>query len=380
VPNQAENRTLQKLANLQRQHKGLINLMPLQTGGLLTDAARKALIEFGDGYSVCDFCEGSLCNVTNPPIRDFVTEILPQFLGCEVATITHGAREAKFMVMHSLTKPGDSIIVDASKHYTTVVAAERAGLNIIEVPNSGHPEFIVDVNEYAPLIRQHAPKLILLTYPDGNYGNLPDAKRLGAIAQEYNIPYVLNGAYAVGRLPISMDEIGADFVIGSGHKSMASTGPAGVLGMKKKWEESVLRKSGKYGKKEIELLGCTIRGVPLITLMASFPYVKERVEHWDEQVSKAQWFSVELEKLGFEQLGEKPHRHDLLHFDTPTLYQISKRVRERGFFLYKELKERGIWGPQPGLAKSFKLSTFAADMQQLALVVDSFKAILNKYS
>ncbi len=380
MTNQAENRTLQKLANLQRQHKGLINLMPLQTGGLLTDAARKALVEFGDGYSVCDFCEGSLCNVTNPPIRGFVTEILPQFLGCEVATITHGAREAKFMVMHSLTKPGDSIIVDASKHYTTVVAAERAGLNIIEVPNSGHPEFIVDVNEYAPLIRQHAPKLILLTYPDGNYGNLPDARRLGAIAQEYNIPYVLNGAYAVGRLPISMDEIGADFVIGSGHKSMASTGPAGVLGMKKKWEESVLRKSGKYGKKEIELLGCTVRGVPLITLMASFPYVKERVEHWDEQVSKAQWFSVELEKLGFEQLGEKPHRHDLLHFDTPTLYQISKRVRERGFFLYKELKERGIWGPQPGLAKSFKLSTFAADMQQLALVVDSFKAILNKYS
>jgi len=35
VTNQAENKTLQKLANLQRQHKGLINLMPLQTGGLL---------------------------------------------------------------------------------------------------------------------------------------------------------------------------------------------------------------------------------------------------------------------------------------------------------------------------------------------------------
>jgi len=380
MTNQTEDKTLQKLANLRRQHKGLINLMPLQTGGLLTDAARKALIEFGDGYSVCDFCEGSLCNITNPPIRDFVKEILPQFLGCEVATITHGAREAKFIVMHSLTKPGDSIIVDASKHYTTIVAAERVGLNIIEVPNSGHPEFTVDVNEYTSLIKRHAPKLILLTYPDGNYGNIPDAKRLGEIAQEYKITYILNGAYAVGRMPISMDEMGADFIIGSGHKSMASAGPAGVLGMKKKWEESVLRKSGKYGKKEIELLGCTIRGVPLITLMASFSYVKERVQYWEEQVSKAQWFSSELEKLGFKQLGEKPHRHDLLHFDAPALYEISKQLRERGFFLYKELKERGIWGPQPGLAKSFKLSTFAADRQQLEFVVDSFKAILNKYS
>jgi Sep-tRNA:Cys-tRNA synthetase len=380
VTSQAVNKTLQKLANLQRQHGGLINLMPLQTGGLLTDAARKALIEFGDGYSVCDFCEGSLCNVTNPPIRDFVQELLPQFLGCEAATITHGAREAKFMVMHSLAKPGDSILVDGSRHYTTVVAAERAGLNIIEVPNSGHPKFRVDVNEYAPLIKKLAPRLILLTYPDGNYGNLPDAGRLGEIAQEYNIPYILNGAYAVGRMPVSMEEIGADFIIGSGHKSMASAGPAGVLGMKRKWEETVLRKSGKYGKKEIELLGCTIRGVPLITLMASFPYVKERVQNWDEQVSKAQWFSAELEKLGLIQLGEKPHRHDLLHFDAPVLYEISRRVRERGYFLYEELKERGIWGPQPGLARSFKLSTFAADKEQLGFVVDSFKAILNKYS
>jgi Sep-tRNA:Cys-tRNA synthetase len=377
---QKSNKSLQKLSGLRREHKGLINIMPLQTGGILTDAAREALIEFADGYSVCDFCQGSLCDVTNPPIRDFVQELLPQFLGCEVATITHGAREAKFMVMHSLAKPGDSILVDANRHYTTVVAAERAGLNVIEVPNSGHPEFRVDVNQYAPLIKEQAPKLILLTYPDGNYGNLPDARRLGEIAREYSIPYILNGAYAVGRMPVSMEEIGADFVIGSGHKSMASAGPAGVLGMKKKWAEIVLRKSSKYRNKDIELLGCSIRGVPLITLMASFPYVKERVQHWDEQVSKAQWFSAELEKLGFVQLGENPHRHDLLHFDTPALYEISKRVREKGYFVYKELKERGIWGPQPGLARSFKLSTFAADKRQLGFTVDSFKAILSKYS
>jgi Sep-tRNA:Cys-tRNA synthetase len=377
---QKSGKSLQKLSRLRREHKGLINLMPLQTGGMLTDAAREALVEFGDGYSVCDFCEGVLCSISNPPIRDFVQEVLPPFLGCEVATITHGAREAKFIVMHSVAKPGDIILVDGNRHYTTFVAAERVGLNIIEVPHSGHPEFRIDVNEYESLIKKHAPKLILLTYPDGNYGNFPDARRLGEIAQDYNIPYILNGAYAVGRMPISMEEMKADFIIGSGHKSMAAAGPVGVLGMKRKWEEIVLRKSTRHSNKDVELLGCTVRGVPLITLMASFPYVKERVDHWDEQVSKAQWFSAELEKLGFMQLGEKPHRHDLLHFDAPALYEISRRVRERGYFLYKELKERGIFGPQPGLARSFKLSTFAADRQQLGFVLDSFRAILNKYS
>ena len=377
---QPTNKALQKLGALHRLHKGLINLMPLQTGGILTDAAREALVEFGDGYSVCDFCLGNLCNITNPPIKKFVHELLPQFLGCEVATITHGAREAKFMVMHSLAKPGDSIIVDGNRHYTTIVAAERAGLNVIEVPHSGYPEFRIDVNDYIPVIKKHNPKLILLTYPDGNYGNLPDARKLGEIAQEYDIPYILNGAYAVGRMPVKLSDVGADFIIGSGHKSMASAGPCGVLGMKKRWEEIALRKSKAYSNKEVELLGCTVRGAPLVTLMASFPYVKERVNHWDEQVLKAQWFSAELEKLGFKQLGEKPHGHDLLHFEAPMLYDISKRVRERGYFLYKELKERGIWGLQPGLTKAFKLSSFAADKEQLALVIDSFKAILDKYS
>jgi Sep-tRNA:Cys-tRNA synthetase len=354
--------------------------MPLQTGSILTEDAKKALGEFGDGYSICDFCLGRLCGMTNPPVREFVHEILPEFLGCEVATLTYGARDGIFIVMHSMAEPGASVIVDGNRHYTTVVAAERAGLDVIEVASSGYPEYRIDVNAYIPLIEKHNPKLILLTYPDGNYGNLPDAKRLGEIAQEHDIPYIVNGAYAVGRMPVSMEELGADFIVGSGHKSMASAGPSGVLGMRKEWESKVLRKSQAYDNKEIELLGCSLRGVPLITLMASFPSVAERIQHWDEQVSKAQWFSGELEKLGFRQLGEIPHRHDLLHFETPMLYDISKHIRERGYFLYKELKERGIWGPQPGLTKAFKVSTFAADKEQLGFVRDSFKAILSKYS
>ncbi len=373
-------KTLQKLCALHRMHKGLINIMPLQTGGILTDAAKEALLEFGDGYSVCDFCVGSLDDISNPPVNVFVHELLPPFLGCDVATLTYGARDGIFTVMHSLLKPGDSIIVDGNRHYTTIVAAERAGLKVIEVPQSGYPEFKVDVNEYVPLIEEHSPRLILLTYPDGNYGNLPDAGRLGEIARRYGIPYLINGAYAVGRMPVNMNELGADFIVGSGHKSMASAGPCGVLGMKKEWAEVVLRKSSAYNKKVVELLGCTLRGTPLVTLMASFPQVRERINYWDEQVLKAQWFSSELEKLGFVQLGEKPHKHDLLHFETTVLYDISKRVRERGYFLYKELKERGIWGPQLGMTKAFKASTFAADREQLSFVVDSFRAILARYS
>jgi Sep-tRNA:Cys-tRNA synthetase len=245
---------LKKFENLERKNKGLINLNPIQTGGKLTEAAKKALVEFGDGYSVYDISPG-LELMEMPLIKKFIQEDLPIFLGTDIVRLTFGAREGIFNVMHSIIKPGDTILVDGNRHYTTITAAEKAGLKIIEVPNSGEPEYKINVEDYKSLIEKHNPSIILLTYPDGNYGNLPDAKKLGEIAAEFKVPYLLNCAYSIGRMPISAKDIGADFVIGSCHKSMACSGILGVLGMDKKWEKILLRKSKIYPEKEIEFLG-----------------------------------------------------------------------------------------------------------------------------
>ncbi len=370
---------LEKLTTLTRPHRDMINIMPLQTGSILTDAARRVLVEFGDGYSICDFCQGRLVDIANPPVRPFVGEMLPEFLGSDCATLTYGARDGVFMVIHSLTKPGDVVVVDANRHYSTAVATERADVELVPVPNSGYPEYRVDPEGFADVLRNRKAALVILTYPDGRFGNLVDAARVGEIAQAAGVPFLLNGAYAVGRMPVRMNELRADFIVGSGHKSMASAGPSGVLGMNDRWQEVVLRRSALHKTKEIECLGCTMRGVTLATLMASFPAVVERVAHWDEQVAKAQWFSSAMEGLGFTQLGEKPHRHDIMVFETPALFDISQRVRERGFYLYKEMEARGIWGLKPGQTKALEISTFAATQEQLGQVVDAFRSILDKY-
>jgi len=375
----AEQDGAEKLGALTRPHRSMINIMPLQTGSILTEAARRAVAEFADGYSVCDFCQGRLSEIVNPPVKQFVQELLPEFLGADAATLTYGARDGVFMVLHSLAKPGDTVVVDGNRHYSTAVAAERAGVEMVEVPASGAPEYRIDVEAFAQPMRERRPALVILTYPDGRFGNLPDAARLGDIATELNVPYLVNGAYAVGRMPVKMSDLKADFLVGSGHKSMASAGPSGVLGMKAKWRDVVLRPSAQHKNKEVECLGCTIRGVTLATLMASFPEVRERVKHWDEQVAKAQWFSSAMEGLGFVQLGEKPHRHDLMRFECARLYEISQRVRERGYYLYKAFEERGIWGIKPGQTKTLELSTYAATREQLEKVIAAFGDILTQY-
>ena len=368
--------SLRRFEDLRRENSSCINLNPIQRGGILSPAARRALGEWGDGYSVCDFCEGCLSDIKKPPIDVFVKEALPEFLEIDVVRVTNGAREGKYLVMHSLCEKGDTVLVDGNAHYSTFVAAERAGLKVESVPNSGGPEFKVDADWYAERIDVVKPKLVVLTYPDGSYGNVPDAARVGRICRDKGVPFLINGAYSVGRMPVSAKKLYADFVVASGHKSMAACGPVGLLGAGKEYAEKVFRRSEKYKKKELELLGCSARGLPLITLMASFPLVVERVKRWDLEVGNARYFSSELEKIGgIRQLGEKPHNHDLMSFESEVFFKISERHKKSRFFLYSELKDRGIVGLKPGITKNFKVSTYGLSGEELRKVVDAFAEI-----
>ena len=322
---------------------------------------------------------GGKCSRKDERARGVLEKRDHVLVGCDIAALTYGSRDGIFMVLHSITKPGDVIVVDKNRHYSTAVAAERAGVTLVEVPHSGHPDYIVDAEGFREAIAANKPALAILTYPDGKFGNVPDAALVGGICREAGVPLLINGAYSVGRMPVKMNELHADFIVGSGHKSMASAGPSGVLGMTSEWAKIVLRVSQYSKKKDIECLGCTLRGVPLVTLMASFPEVQRRVSEWDAQVEKAQRFSAAMQQMGFEQLGEKPHRHDLMSLTTDVFYEISKKVRERGYFLYKELRDRGIWGIQPGQTRTLKISTYAATEEQLEYVRQSFKDIVAKY-
>jgi Sep-tRNA:Cys-tRNA synthetase len=362
-----------------------INLDPLQRGGILTPAAKAALVEWGDGYSICDFCAGMLDKITNPPVEEFVHSILPEFLGTDEVRITHGAREGKFAAMHALCEKGDWVVMDGNAHYTTVLAAERAGLKIEYVSSSKEPNYAITAEGYVQAIeRAYEHKgnvsMAVLTYPDGNYGNLADARAVSDACHDYGMPLLLNGAYSVGRMPVNARELGADIIVASGHKSMAASGPIGLLGASEEYAKTMFRLSPTKKNKEVELLGCTVRGAPLLTLMASFSAVVERIRHWPEEVEKARNFAAEMEKLGMKQMGDRPHNHDLMFFLAENLFEISQRAKKGRYFLYRDLKERGISGIKPGLTRQFKLSTFGVSKEELEAVIKAFDEIIKSHA
>lgn len=371
-----------------------INIGPIQAAGRLTPEARKALISYGDGYSTCDYCRKPfrLDKIKKPDIQGFHEE-LADWLNMDTARVVPGARRGFQAVISSVIEKGDIVLVSALAHYTEFLAVEQAGGIIREIPlNENNIVSAENTAKKIETIKENEgriPKLIVIDYYDYMLGNEHEVYSIGDVSEDYGIPYLVNCAYAMGVRPIDGKKMKADFLVGSGHKSMASPAPTGVLAINEKWQDKVLRTTvmegditgRKFGIKEVELLGCTVMGAPLLGMMASFPKVKERVKHWDEEVKKSNYFIERfLEIPGNNVVSELPRRHTLSKVDTTNSYDtIARHHKRRGYFLSEELKARGIIGVFEGATKMWKLNTYGLEWEQIKYLADCFQDIAMKY-
>ncbi|MHA1371845.1 MAG: O-phospho-L-seryl-tRNA:Cys-tRNA synthase, partial [Promethearchaeota archaeon] len=339
-----------KITARQNQEE-FINLQPIQRGGILPPESKKALLSWGDGYSLCDFClSGRMDEIEKPSVAKFL-ELFAKFVDMDFSMPTGSCREAKRIIISQLAANTDQtqepvLIIDGLAHYSTYLAAEISKVRILEVPHTGYPEYKLIVEKYEELMDQiidDSSKFLLgalLTHVDYLYGNLTDPAPVGKACKKKGIPFIINGAYSVGILPFSGKSFDADFVTASGHKSMSSSGPIGMLSCSEEYVDSIFPASEIKGpwsgrtfpNKILPLLGCpSVYGAPLVTLMTSFPHVVKRTkpENWNRELENAKMLSTMLEKIeGVKMLGAKPHEHTLMQFETPAFAEIAERSQK----------------------------------------------------
>ncbi|WP_407355744.1 O-phospho-L-seryl-tRNA:Cys-tRNA synthase [Methanolobus sp. WCC5] len=371
-----------------------INIQPIQAAGRLSPEARKALIAYGDGYSTCDSCRKPfrLDKISKPPIADFHQE-LAAFLNMDTARVVPGARRGFQAVTSSLVKPGDPVLVSSLAHYTEFLAVEAAGGVVKEVPLNENN--IITADAVAEKIEDvmgqtgKTPALIMIDHFDYQLANEHDVEGIGKVAHQYDIPFLYNGAYTVGVMPVDGKRIGADFVVGSGHKSMASPAPSGVLATTDEWADTVFRTTQmkgdltgrKFGIKEVEMLGCTLMGSTLMAMIASFPAVKERTWKWEDEVRKSNFLIDKLLEIeGSAVLSEYPRKHALSKVDTTGSFDVvAGSHKRRGFFFSDELSKKGIVGEFAGATRAWKLSTYGLSWDKVRYLADSLQEIAEKY-
>ena len=386
-----------KIANnipVREVEENYINIQPIQAAGRLTGDAMKALIAYGDGYSTCDQCRKPfrLDKITKPAIAGFHSD-LANFLNMDEARVTPGARRAFQAVCLSLAEKGDTVLVSALAHYTEFLAVENAKAIVKEVPLNKHNVITGDAvaQQIEEVTREQgkSPALVMFDHFDYSFANEHDIAGAAKAAHQYDIPILYNGAYTVGIKPVDGKALGVDFVVGSGHKSMASPAPSGVLATTAEYADPVLRTTQmigdvtgrKFGIKEVEMLGCTLMGANILAMMASFPTIERRVSDWQDYITKSNSVIDALLSIkGNKCLSEYPRKHTLTKVDTSGSFdKIARDHKRRGFFFSDELKQRGIVGEFAGATRTWKLNTYGLTWDQTSCVADAFKEIAEKY-
>jgi Sep-tRNA:Cys-tRNA synthetase len=366
-----------------------INIDPIQVGGRLTPEAMKAVIAYGDGYSVCDNCRKPfrLDQIKAPPVDQFHRD-LASFLNMDVARVVPGARRGFQAVAGTYVQKGDPVLITALSHYTEVLAVEGNGGVLREIPGT---ENVITADAAAITIEEvtrefhRPPVLLFLDHFDYQYGNEHQVKEIIRVAHRHDVPVLYNGAYTVGIMPVDGKALGADFVVGSGHKSMAAPAPSGVLATTAERADEVFRTtvtktdktSRTFGMKEVEMMGCTLMGVTLIGMMASFPRVQERVTRWDQELANGNLVVEALRSIGGTKIrSEYPRKHTLTRVDTINSFdKVAQTHKKRGFFFSSALREKGIAGIIPGATKVWKYNTYGMTRAQAEYLARSFVEI-----
>jgi Sep-tRNA:Cys-tRNA synthetase len=367
-----------------------INIDPIQAGGRLTADAMKAVIAYGDGYSVCDNCRkpNRLDYISKPPIAGFHRDVA-EWLNMDAVRVVPGARRGFQAVANTYVKKGDPVLLTSLSHYTEFLAIEETGGIVREIPQDSAHKITADATatKIEEVMREfgRVPVLAFIDHVDYQYGNMHDVKAIAKVAHHYDIPVLYNGAYTVGILPVDGKDLGVDFVVGSGHKSMAAPAPSGVLAATQERAAEVFRTTTiegdvtkrRFGIKEPEMMGCTLMGATLVGMMASFPQVKERVKHFDQELKNNRMvLEALLSVSGTKILSEYPRNHTLTRVDTIGSFdKVAESHKKRGFYFSGALEEKGIVGVIPGATKVWKFNTYGATTKQAAFLADAFVTI-----
>jgi len=124
-------------------------------------------------------------------------------------------------------EPGQRIITANAAYGANAVAflraVERRGVTVDVVGDDEHGH--VDIDELVRRVDNDVA-LIALTHVPTNGGLVNPAAAVGKIANDANIPYLLDACQSVGHLHLDVNEIGCDLLSGTGRKYLR--GPRGT--------------------------------------------------------------------------------------------------------------------------------------------------------
>ena len=131
------------------------------------------------------------------------------------------------------------VLVTSMEHHSNLVPWQQmvqrhqGQLLVVPMDDKG----VLDLNRYEELLKE-GPKVVSIAHISNVLGTINPVKEMVAMAHQYGIPVVVDGAQSIAHHLIDVQDLDCDFFVFSGHKMYAPMGIGGLYG-KAEWLEKL---------------------------------------------------------------------------------------------------------------------------------------------
>lgn len=186
----------------------------------VADALRSCANPGRGGYSAAMAAAGRIygCREAAAELFDCRPEQVVLTTSC-----THGLNIA----IRSLAKPGSRVLISGFEH--NAVTRPLHGLGV-KLTIAGRKLFDWDnmLSEWEAALKR-GQDAAFFTHVSNVFGYILPVKEMARLCRQYGVPFAVDAAQSAGTLPVSLKDLGADFIAMPGHKGLLGPQGTGLL-------------------------------------------------------------------------------------------------------------------------------------------------------